>query len=34
MPLIMALRGQRKVDPCGFEANLVYRVSARLASAT
>jgi hypothetical protein len=29
MPLIPALRRQRQVDLCKFEARLVYRVSSR-----
>ena len=31
MPLIPALRKQRQVDLCRFEASLVYRVSSRKA---
>ena len=34
MPLIPALRRQRQVDLCEFEASLVYRVSSRTARAT
>ena len=33
MPLIPALRRQRQVDFCEFEASLVYRVSSRTAGA-
>jgi hypothetical protein len=33
MPLIPAPRRQRQVDPCEFEASLVYRVSSRTATA-
>ena len=34
MPLILALRRQRQVDPCEFEISLVYRVSSMTARAT
>jgi hypothetical protein len=34
MPLIPTLRRQKEVDLCEFEANLVYRVSSRIARAT
>ena len=34
MPLIPAVRRQRQVDVCEFEASLVYRVSSRTARAT
>jgi hypothetical protein len=33
-PLIPALRRQRQVDLCEFEASLVYKVSTRTAMAT
>jgi hypothetical protein len=33
-PLTPALRRQRQVDLCGFEASLVYRASSRTARAT
>ena len=32
MPIISALRRQRQVDICEFEASLVYRVSSRTGS--
>ena len=32
MPLILALRRQRQVNLCEFEASLVYRVSSRTGS--
>jgi hypothetical protein len=32
--LVPALRRQRQMDLCEFEANLVYRVSSRTARAT
>ena len=34
MPLILALRRQRKADLSEFEASLVYRASSRTAKAT
>ena len=34
MPLIPALRKQRQVDLCQFEANLVYKASSRTYKAT
>jgi hypothetical protein len=34
VPLIPAVRRQRQVDVCEFEASLVYRVSSRTARAT
>jgi hypothetical protein len=34
MPLIVALRRQRQVDLCEFEASLAYKVSSRMARAT
>lgn len=34
MPLVPALRKQRQVDLCEFEASLVYKVSSRTAKAT